>query len=129
MSVMLAKGSALCERCMLLSHPYISHSIDPGWLKHGDALRVFVETNDLCSRCDTRGTLVRHARQSDEGHIIRRVEKKSPFLRAQRRAVFFRKLWKTLLDPYCQLFIITLLLGASLFIGALIGFLKLGGLL
>lgn len=122
MSVVLVRGSELCNRCVLLAHPYQDGT--------KGVLRVFVESNDLCEdHCNRAHLVVRYARYSDEQGIIKKVEARSPYLRAQRRAQFLKELVRVLLDPFCQLMFITCILCASVLACLVILLYKSGGLL
>lgn len=117
MSVLLAKASELCPRCVLLSHPFRGHECEFG-LDRCDcgSMRVFIEMNDLCSKCvsNAHSIVVREPYPSEQ-KIVDKVERKSPWMRRQLRRAFWQGVREEARQPYIYLLLTVVLLVLALF--------------
>jgi hypothetical protein len=113
MSVVLVKGSELCNRCALVCHPHVNAV---------DSLRCFVEFNDVCPSCVEKGAtlVVREPFVWEEG-IVKKVQSKSPYLRRMRRQAWIDGFKKDLREPYIYLMMVTFLIGAAISVLAYVG--------
>lgn len=115
MSVLLAKASELCPRCVLLSHPFRGHECEFG-LDRCDcgSMRVFIEMNDFCSKCvDNAQAIVVREPYPSEQKIVDKVRRKSPWLRRELRRAFWSGVRYELKQPeFWTLFCICLMVAA-----------------
>jgi hypothetical protein len=105
MSVLLARASELCPRCVLLAHPFRGHECEFGLNKCDcGSLRVFIEMNDFCSKClDNAQAIVVREPYPSEQRMVDMAQRKSPWLRRERRRRFIRGLKSDLKEPYIYL--------------------------
>jgi hypothetical protein len=113
MSVVLVKGSELCNRCALMCHPHVNAV---------DSLRCFMELNDMCTTCLGKSPSV-CVRQPFvwEQPIVKKVQSKSPYLRRMRRQAWIDGFKKDLREPYIYLMMVTFLIGAAISVLAYVG--------